>query len=146
VTDEAILGHPRVDAVLVTWNRMKLLTECLTMLGALTRPPDVLVVVDNASTDGSHDVIRTQFPDVDPVTSTRNTGNDDFEYTARILRNRRAIYVPMALAVHRTAELGTKLVDPGVRFHHEVRNKNRVLRAGEALEPAQAVDDLEPHW
>ena len=256
MTDEPILGHPRVVAVVVTWNRRVLLTECLTMLGGQTRRPDVVVVVDNASTDGSHDVIRAQFPDVDLVTLTRNTGgaggfsaglaqavdvhdadlvwamdddtiatettlaellasytaygpglavvasrvvwtdgrdqprniprdpwwasgadrraaraaggrpvrtasfvsllieaaairefglptadffiwNDDFEFTARILRHRKGIYAPKAIVVHKTAELGTKLVDPGERFYNEVRNKVWVFRAGKAFAPVE---------
>lgn len=257
VTDEVIEVHPRVVAVVVTWNRKDLLIECLTMLGAQTRPPDVVVVVDNASTDGSHDVICAQFPEVDLVTLTRNVGgaggfsaglaqavdvhdaelvwamdddtiprettlaelmasytaygpglalvasrviwidgrdqprniprprwasrsdrraahaaggrpvrtasfvslliaastisdfglptadffiwNDDFEFTARILRHRKGIYAPKAIVVHKTAELGTKLVDPGERFYNEVRNKIWIFRAGQAFAPAEAA-------
>src|SRR5664280_1926785 len=44
------------------------------MLDAQTRRPDVVVVVDNASTDGSEEMIRTRFPDVHLVRLTRNTG------------------------------------------------------------------------
>jgi len=247
--------------VVVTWNRVKLLIECLTMLGSQTRPPDVVVVVDNASTDGSADVIRAQFPHVYLVTLTRNTGgaggfsaglaeavdthhadlvwvmdddtipaettlaellesyaaygpglglvasrvvwidgqdqprniprniprypgrvyradrraalaaggrpvrtasfvsllieagairefglptadffiwNDDFEFTARLLRHRKGIYARKAIVVHKTVELGTKLVDPGDRFYNEVRNKIWVFRAGEAFAPTEA--------
>ena len=257
MTIKAILGPPRVVAVVVTWNRVKLLTECLKMLGAQTRRPDVVVVVDNASTDGTGEVIRAQFPDVDLVRLTRNTGgaggfsvglaeavdvhgadlvwamdddtiptertlvellssysaygpglglvasrvvwtdgrdqprnipraprtisgadrraahavggrpvrtasfvsllieadairefglptadffiwNDDFEFTARILRYRKGVYAPKALVVHKTAEFGTKLLDPGERFYNEVRNKIWVFRAGEAFPPVEA--------
>jgi rhamnopyranosyl-N-acetylglucosaminyl-diphospho-decaprenol beta-1,3/1,4-galactofuranosyltransferase len=257
VTNAAFLGHPRVVAVVVTWNRVNLLIECLTMLGAQTRQPDVVVVVDNASTDGTQDVIRTQFPGVDLVTLTRNTGgaggfsaglaeavdvyeadlvwamdddtiptetalaellasytaygpglglvasrvvwtdgrdqprniprdpgrvsradrraahaaggrpirtasfvsllieagairkfglptadffiwNDDFEFTARLLRHCKGIYAPRAIVLHKTTELGTKLVDPGARFYNEVRNKIWVFRAGEAFAPGEA--------
>jgi len=261
VTNETIRGHLRVVAVVVTWNRVKLLAECLTMLDAQTRRPDVVVVVDNASTDGSEEMIRTRFPDVHLVRLTRNTGgaggfsaglaeavdvhhadlvwamdddtipsettlaellasytaygpglglvasrvvwidgrdqprniprniprypgrvyradrraalaaggrpvrtasfvsllveagairefglptadffiwNDDFEFTARLLRHRKGIYASKAIAVHKTAELGTKLVDPGERFYHEVRNKIWVFRAGEAFAPIEA--------
>ena len=243
--------------MVVTWNRVKLLTECLTMLRAQTRRPDVVVVVDNASTDGSSDVIHTQFPEVDVVRLVRNAGgaggfsaglaeavdvheadlvwamdddtiptetalaellasftaygpglglvasrvvwtdgrdqprniprdpgraskadrraahaaggrpirtasfvsllieagairkyglptadffiwNDDFEFTARLLRHAKGIYAPKAVVVHKTAELGTKLVDPGERFYNEVRNKIWVFRAGEAFGPFEA--------
>jgi GT2 family glycosyltransferase len=246
-----------VVAVVVTWNRVKLLTECLTMLRAQTRPPDVVVVVDNASTDGTGDMIRAQFPEVDVLRLVRNAGgaggfsaglaeavdshgadlvwamdddtiptqsalaqllasftaygpglglvasrvvwtdgrdqprniprdpgrsskadrraaqvaggrpirtasfvsllieagairkyglptadffiwNDDFEFTARILRHAKGIYAPKAVVVHKTSELGTKLLDPGERFYNEVRNKIWVFRAGEAFGPFEA--------
>lgn len=242
--------------MVVTWNRVDLLRECLKMLDAQTRPPDAVVVVDNASTDGTSDVVRALFPDVDLVALSHNTGgaggfsvglaqavdvhgadlvwamdddtipmdttlaeliasftaygpglglvasrvvwtdgreqprniprsprtvsraerraahavgarpvrtasfvsllidadairefglptadffiwNDDFEFTARILRHRKGVYAPKALVVHKTAELGTKLLDPGERFYNEVRNKIWVFRAGEAFAPVE---------
>jgi rhamnopyranosyl-N-acetylglucosaminyl-diphospho-decaprenol beta-1,3/1,4-galactofuranosyltransferase len=65
--------------------------------------------------------------------------NDDFEFTARILRHRKGIYAPKAIVVHKTAELGTKLVDPGERFYNEVRNKIWIFRAGQAFAPVEGV-------
>ena len=47
-----------VTAVVVSYNRETLLRECLDAVAAQTRPVDNVVVVDNASTDGSRDVIR----------------------------------------------------------------------------------------
>jgi glycosyltransferase involved in cell wall biosynthesis len=63
-----------VVAVVVSHNRRELLTECLTALGAQTRRPDAVVVVDNASSDGSADLVRESFPEVDLVSLGRNTG------------------------------------------------------------------------
>src|SRR4051812_35207484 len=51
-------------AVVVTYNRKALLTECLQALGAQTRAPDEILVVDNASTDGTAAMVREHFPDV----------------------------------------------------------------------------------
>jgi hypothetical protein len=144
VTDEPILGHPRVDSALVTWNRLKVLTARLAVPAARIRRRDELVV-DLGSTDGSHDVTRAQFPGVAPVTPTRNIGNENCD-TARILRHRKAIHVPVAHGLYKSGELGPNLVDPGVRLHREVRNKIAVVRPGEALVLGQAVDDLEPRW
>lgn len=42
-----------VWAVVVTFNRRALLEQCLAALDAQTRPPDRILVVDNASTDGT---------------------------------------------------------------------------------------------
>src|SRR3954454_4454835 len=44
---------PSVCAVVVTYNRLDLLTRCLEHLEAGSRPPDSILVVDNASTDGT---------------------------------------------------------------------------------------------
>jgi rhamnopyranosyl-N-acetylglucosaminyl-diphospho-decaprenol beta-1,3/1,4-galactofuranosyltransferase len=42
---------PRIVAVVVTWNRSVLLERIVRAVAAQTRPPDLLLVVDNASTD-----------------------------------------------------------------------------------------------
>jgi rhamnopyranosyl-N-acetylglucosaminyl-diphospho-decaprenol beta-1,3/1,4-galactofuranosyltransferase len=55
---------PNVCAVIVTHNREPLLRECLSALGAQSRRPDRIVVVDNASTDGSADMVQREFPSV----------------------------------------------------------------------------------
>jgi GT2 family glycosyltransferase len=66
-----------VVAVVVTWNRRTLLTESLRAVLDQTRPPDRVVVVDNASTDGTADLLATEF---------RSTGATLFE-TVRTTRN-----------------------------------------------------------
>jgi rhamnopyranosyl-N-acetylglucosaminyl-diphospho-decaprenol beta-1,3/1,4-galactofuranosyltransferase len=48
----------RVVAVVVTYNRRELLTECLEALARQTRPVDEVLVVDNASTDGSREHVE----------------------------------------------------------------------------------------
>ncbi len=64
---------PRVVAVVVTWNRRDLLQESLAALRAQTLRPVAIVVVDNASTDGTSDLLAGA-PDLDVVRLTRNTG------------------------------------------------------------------------
>lgn len=66
--------RPRVVAVVVAYNRRELLVDALDALAAQTRPVDAVVVVDNASTDGSGDAARAH-PSVPEVLAlTRNTG------------------------------------------------------------------------
>ncbi len=48
----------RVVAVVVTWNRRSLLSRLLHAVAAGTRRPDAVLVVDNASTDGTPDMVR----------------------------------------------------------------------------------------
>ncbi len=64
----------RVLAVVVTWNRQALLAESLRALQRQTVPADGIVVVDNASTDGTAGLLRADFPDVDVLAAAHNTG------------------------------------------------------------------------
>ena len=68
-------GQPtRVVVVVVAYNRKDLLAECLDSLAGQTRAPDAIVVVDNASTDGSPEMVLERFPAVDLVRLAANTG------------------------------------------------------------------------
>ncbi len=49
--------------------------------------------------------------------------NDDFEFSARVLKNGTGLHVPASVVVHKTAKFGSAEVDPGDRFFYEVRNK-----------------------
>lgn len=65
---------PRVCAVVVTFNRRELLAKCLRALLGQTRPPDAVLVIDNASTDGTGEMLRRDFPGVQVVKMPRNIG------------------------------------------------------------------------
>ncbi|HEY8043574.1 MAG TPA: glycosyltransferase family 2 protein [Streptosporangiaceae bacterium] len=250
--------QPRVIAVVVTYNRRELLTEALSAVLAQTRAPDAVLVIDNASTDGTAEMIAARFPEVRLATAERNSGgaggfayglalalagtadlvwlmdddtvpepgalramldaralhpggapaliasrvvwtdgrphpmntprikpfvkkeerraaaaagclpirsasfvsilvdagacrdrglpqadyflwNDDFEFTARLLRGQAGLLCPASIVVHKTAAFGSTDADPGQRFFYEVRNKVWTLRAGSALAPAERV-------
>jgi rhamnopyranosyl-N-acetylglucosaminyl-diphospho-decaprenol beta-1,3/1,4-galactofuranosyltransferase len=47
---------PRIVAVVVTWNRSALLERIVRAIAVQTTPPDLLLVVDNASTDDTPEV------------------------------------------------------------------------------------------
>lgn len=242
----------RVVAVVVAHNRRALLMECLSALHGQSRRLDAIVVVDNASEDGSAEAVSSEFPDVDLVRLSVNTGgaggftigidravntheadlvwvmdddtipypsalaallaarsqsreapailasrvvwtdgvdhpmntprrkpfaaaaelrdataigtvpvrstsfvsmlvdaaavktdglpvaeyfiwNDDFEFTARMLRHRRGLLVPDSVVVHKTKARSDTDVDPGERFYYEVRNKLWMFRTSGAL-------------
>lgn len=53
-----------IAAVVVSFNRLGFLRECLSALKRQTREPDEIIVVDNGSTDGSTAYIREEHPDV----------------------------------------------------------------------------------
>lgn len=61
--------------------------------------------------------------------------NDDFEYTARLLRRRFGLYVPASRVHHLTKTFGASDADPGPRFYNEVRNKVWLFTRSEALAP-----------
>jgi rhamnopyranosyl-N-acetylglucosaminyl-diphospho-decaprenol beta-1,3/1,4-galactofuranosyltransferase len=67
-------GAPRVIAVVVTYNRRELLLEALAALQAQTRPADAVIVVDNASADGTAAAVRRQYPTACVAELARNIG------------------------------------------------------------------------
>ncbi len=66
--------QPRVIAVVVTYNRRELLTESLSAVLAQSRAPDAVIVMDNASTDGTAEMVAARFPSVRLAVARRNTG------------------------------------------------------------------------
>jgi len=63
----------RICAVVVTWNGLDCVAQCLTSLAGSEVPVDVLVV-DNASTDGTPDYVRRSHPGVELLRLSRNLG------------------------------------------------------------------------
>lgn len=68
------MTSPAVWAVIVTFNRRDLLEECLAALAAQTRPVDRVLVLDNASTDGTGQMVRDQHPEATLVALPQNVG------------------------------------------------------------------------
>jgi len=64
---------PVVTAVVVSYNTRELLLACLASLQGVTCPLEI-VVVDNASADGSVEAVRTDFPDVRVIANAENVG------------------------------------------------------------------------
>ena len=66
---------PSVDIVIVNWNSRSLLRECLAALDQSTIATRLkVVIVDNASTDGSADGLATDRVHLDIVLNTENRG------------------------------------------------------------------------
>src|SRR5690348_13086589 len=68
------LAPGRVCAVVVTRDRRELLRRCLAALGGESRPPDGVLVVDNDSSDGTAQMVLTDFPDVELLALKTNVG------------------------------------------------------------------------
>jgi len=65
----------KLTVLIVSWNTCQLLSDCLASVFATVqhRPLEV-IVVDNASSDGSPDLIRSQFPQVTLIETGANLG------------------------------------------------------------------------
>ncbi|MGE0464800.1 MAG: glycosyltransferase family 2 protein, partial [Vicinamibacterales bacterium] len=69
--------RPQVSVVIVSWNTRELLRACLRSMRQAARELNdslEVVVVDNASHDGSVEMVREEFPEVDVVGNTSNVG------------------------------------------------------------------------
>ena len=66
---------PEISAILISYNGMKFLPECLTTLtDDLNALSYELIIVDDGSTDGSVEYIRTNYPNALLITNNENTG------------------------------------------------------------------------
>lgn len=65
---------PACSVVIVNWNGLRHLEACLCSLRAQTFRDFEVIVVDNGSTDGSIDYVRSKFPDVRLICQGRNSG------------------------------------------------------------------------
>jgi GT2 family glycosyltransferase len=63
-----------VWAIVVTRDRRELLRGCLAALAAQERPPDRVLVVDNAGSDGTPAMVREEFPSVELLQLAVNEG------------------------------------------------------------------------
>lgn len=64
-----------LSVIIVNWNTCELLQSCLSSLRAFPpQAPYEVIVIDNASDDGSADMVKSRFPDCTLIESERNLG------------------------------------------------------------------------
>lgn len=64
-----------LSVVIVSWNTRDILRNCLVSLDrGIRRTSHEILLVDNASTDGSAEMVRTEFPAVRLIENTENLG------------------------------------------------------------------------
>lgn len=68
------MKDPLVSIILVNWNGKAYIGECLRALGNITYRPYEVIVVDNASIDGSVSYIKRSFPKVRVIKNKKNIG------------------------------------------------------------------------
>ena len=64
----------RVSLIILNWNGIGLIADCLRSVAAQTYPDFETLVVDNGSTDGSVELIEREFPSVRLIKNGENTG------------------------------------------------------------------------
>ena len=72
------MSSPTITAIIVTYNRKKLLERCLSAITTQTCRPDAVLVIDNASTDGTpawlHKWMPLHLPQATLIALDQNTG------------------------------------------------------------------------
>jgi len=71
---EVSAAKPLVSIVIVNFNGAQVLRDCLTSVYAQSYRPIEVIVVDNASVDGSVEIVRSEFPDARLVINSKNEG------------------------------------------------------------------------
>ena len=66
--------NPLISVIVLNWNGINFLERCLGSLMAQTYSPVEIIVVDNASTDGSRGFVEKRFPRVRIIANERNLG------------------------------------------------------------------------
>lgn len=70
----ASMPRPLVCIVLLNWNRLVEISECLDSVDALEYKNFRTIIVDNGSSDGSVEVLRARYPQAAVIENKRNLG------------------------------------------------------------------------
>lgn len=69
------MKHTRVSVVIGSFNRERYIRECIDSVLGQTRVPDEIVVVDDASTDRTVEILKTYGDKIRLICRTSNSGN-----------------------------------------------------------------------
>ena len=86
----------RISIVIVTWNAKHFLKQCILSVYRETKNlPFELIVVDNASSDGSMEMVKKEFPEVELLRNDKNLGFSKANNRAiqKILKEQRSDYI-----------------------------------------------------
>jgi GT2 family glycosyltransferase len=65
---------PHVFTIILNWNQPEFTLDCLDSVEESLYPRNTVVLVDNGSTDGSPEIIRTRFPGATIIENPQNKG------------------------------------------------------------------------
>lgn len=93
-TAEHNLKQPKVIIIVLNWNGRQDTAECLESLKGLNYPNFEVIIVDNASKDGSQEYFRDAFPEAILVENSENLGfTGGFNVGIQKALQRGAVYV-----------------------------------------------------
>ena len=124
---------PKVSVLIINWNTRELLDECLTSVFETTTSLDFeVIVLDNASSDGSAEMVAEKFPSVKLMQNQENVGfsrgnNQAAESAggefflllnsdARLLPGALETLLTFATKTEKAAVIGAQLVNPDGSF------------------------------
>jgi len=135
---------PRISIIIVSWNVADFLRECLQSI--LKQPSDVsfeVIVVDNASTDATVELVRKEFPGVILIANDTNFGfaaannqgilRASGEYLlllnpdTQVLNNCLAMCLKIMAENHHIGILGCKHLNPDRTLQPSVRRLPRLV-------------------
>lgn len=95
-----MIGDSAVGIVIPNWNGRAFLPVCLTSVFLQSIPPKDVIVVDNGSSDGSVEWIRSAFPAVRVIANDRNRG-----FGAAVNEGIRACKTPFVFLLNNDTEM-----------------------------------------
>lgn len=68
------MAPPRVFAITLNWNGREMTLDCVESLLELEYPELEIIVVDNGSSDGTPEAVKSRFPDITVIENGENLG------------------------------------------------------------------------
>lgn len=141
-------NQPRVACIVLNWNGVELLPDCMASLQASTYSAMSIIVVDNGSTDDSLSWLRANHPEVHIIENGANLhwaagNNEGIKYALQegfdhiLLLNNDIVVAPdmvekLVAAIEKEASTG--VVGPKIYYHRE---PNLIWFAGGRMVPWQ---------
>jgi GT2 family glycosyltransferase len=144
-------GAPRVLGVVLNYNGREITLQSVASLLAMDYPAFELVVVDNGSTDGSHEAVGERFPRIRRLRTERNLGisgglnlglrmglAESFDYLLP-MNNDIEVAPDMLAELVRVAERSPRVGVVGPKCYYYFGDRDRIWSAGGVLRFRESV-------